>query len=495
MTMDLANNGLQLWDHIDDRVDRSRAQDEMEKVADDPYATTRSFISRNKSKQGKDGSVTTSGTDYNSQVNAVRENKLQELARPAQAALDEYASSGIDSMDPAEIVGGYGVALDPRNQYQNAVLNQFRKKQGTIDLLNKGNMAEAVVTDPVALKEYTESRKRAAETGEITQKSDYDSNLGSAAAWLAEQQGGEFAGLAPEEKARQLLAGFKLKPQDATNLLEAANIYKKTRNVEGGFGAGQDMQYTVDERTGKIVGTVGKPQDQQRRATRVSFNPVIQAFESRDAINRADEQGEIRSQGRKVGAMQQKIDNAFKDIDGGAYTGFGAGIKTIAAKGAGLVTGPSKKLSATENLDQNLKGLVNDVRAQGPKDGQMAIKEWERYDMMIGAPATTELALKNNLYRMKAMAEWKKDYAKIQTDAVQQFRGQDPTLIDQYIDEWAGANPIARYERAVRGARQQQLLEKTPKNQFPPPADFEGKTITQGSKRFKSNGTRWVPVR
>ena len=270
MTMDLANNGLQLWDHIDDRVDRSRAQDEMEKVADDPYATTRSFISRNKSKQGKDGSITTSGTDYNAQVNAVRENKLQELARPAQSALDEYASSGIDSMDPAEIVEGYGVALDPRNQYQNAVLNQFRKKQGTIDLLNKGNMAEAVVTDPVALKEYTESRKRAAETGDITQKSDYDRNMGSAAAWLAEQQGGEFADLAPEEKARQLLAGFKLKPQDATNLLESANIYKKIRNVEGGFGKGMDMQYLTDERTGEIVGTVGTPQDQRRRATNLN---------------------------------------------------------------------------------------------------------------------------------------------------------------------------------------------------------------------------------
>lgn len=396
MTMDLANNGLQLWDHIDDRVDRSRAQDEIEKVADDPYATTRSFISRNKSKQGKDGSVTTSGTDYNAQINAARENKLKELARPAQAALDEYAASGIDSLDPAEIVEGYGVAIDPRNPYQSAVLNQFRKKQGTIDLLNKGNLSEAAVVAPEVLKEYTESRKRAAETGEITQKSDYDRNLGSAAAWLAEQQGGEFAGLAPEEKARQLLAGFKLKPQDATNLLETANIYKKTRNVEGGFGAGQDMQYTVDDRTGAVIGTVGKPQDQRRRATNLtvgvgvgekSFNTEL-GKQNAQFVADANKEAAALQEPKALYTELQSLNKMYKT----GRTAFAEQKMNEVLDYAGVAN--YKKLSWAQKYNAIAERIVTSIGATVLK-GSQTEREW---DMIRKTAATMKSTQAANQY-------------------------------------------------------------------------------------------------
>lgn len=376
MAMDIGNNALSLYDNIGGIVDRSRFKDDLEKVQADPYAPVRAYASNQKVKRDKDGGITTHGTDYNAQLQAARETGLQQRALPVKQALDEYATSGYDSFTPEEVAAGYGVQIDPRNKYQSDALNQFRKNQGDYSAMQAGDMPRLYSSNPALADKFTEGQVRTqatipkaqADVRKLNADMANEQELFAASQELAGNA--ELQKLDPVARANAIISKFRIKPEDAQKLFDATNTYRKTRNVEGGYGPGQDMQYTVDERTGQTIGTVGTPQDQQRKATRVSVNPIIQqesAYSRGTGDNLAKREGKIIDAGDaadELAGMVNSLEKALKKAPSGPF----AGAYTAAGKYTGGMVGASKGEVAAFRQAETINKLLTleNIRKMGP---------------------------------------------------------------------------------------------------------------------------------
>lgn len=289
MSMDLANNGLNLYDNINGMIDKSNYRDDAQKLQDDPYAKVGVYApSKKQVKRDAAGNITEASTgDYNAMLESQRNAALQQQAKPLQQFLTNRLARGW-TYDPEfntqDLLDAEGIQPDMRNPVVQQTLADFTRKaaeqKSLTDLSKPENFAALYGTDVALADKATEGYKRVAEVPKLQAEANKINSdmadkkeLSNATQTFAQKLATDanFMALSPEQKITALMGSFKVTAEDAQKIADATNTYRKTRNVEGGYGAGKDIQYTVDDRTGAVVGTVGTPQDQNRRKSETNI--------------------------------------------------------------------------------------------------------------------------------------------------------------------------------------------------------------------------------
>jgi len=352
--------------------------------------------------------------------------------------------------------GQQGIKVNPSNTYANEALNQFRKKQQTILDLQGGNLAQLAVESPTVLKDFTEAGgriatadKTRAEAGKIDSDLKYFTNKQATSQRFAQSllNDPEFQKMTPDAQVRTLMQN-NMTAEDAIKAAEAANVYRKTRNVEGGYGKGQDIQYTVDERTGNVIGTVGTPQDQQRKSTRVSVNPVIQqesSYSKGTGTHLASRESGIISDGDSADSTMYLVgtlEKALKESPSGKYAKYG--VKANEYSG-GLLGSSNQEAGAYKQAQTiNKMMTLENIKKLGP-----GINSAER-EFMMESQASPDLT---PTQQRKVLEIFKKDAAYKQKRRDQLVNGtysdnarQDPARSELNVRSTQPAPASSRYK-------------------------------------------------